>query len=130
LNRLYGEVYGSGVQDLHYGATRRDTPGFAVFDIAIDEGKGRSWLTQERVREVCVDHELNFTPVLYEGGYDYETLGALAEGSSSLGGGSDLREGLVVRSDPERQSAVVNGRAIAKFVGTGYLTRAGGSEFE
>jgi len=25
------------VQDLHYGETRKDTPGFAVFDIAIDE---------------------------------------------------------------------------------------------
>jgi RNA ligase (TIGR02306 family) len=127
---LYGEVYGAGVQDLHYGETRKDTPGLAVFDIAIDEVNGRSWLAQDRVREVCVDHKLNFAPVLYEGGYDYGALAALAEGNTRLGGGVNVREGLVVRSVPERRSAVVNGRAIAKFVGNSYLTRAGGSEFE
>ena len=99
---LYGEVYGAGVQDLHYGATRKDTPGFAVFDIAIDEGYGRSWLAQDRVRQTCVDHKLNFAPVLYEGGYDYETLEALAEGDTCLDGGGNLREGLVVRAAPER----------------------------
>src|SRR4051794_29059955 len=33
---LYGEVYGAGVQDLHYGATEADLPGLAVFDIAVE----------------------------------------------------------------------------------------------
>ena len=127
---LYGEVYGAGVQDLHYGETRKDTPGFAVFDIAIDEGNGHSWLSQGQLREVCVDFNLTLAPVLYEGEYDYNALAALAEGNSSLGGGANLREGLVVRAVPERVSDAVHGRAIAKFVGDGYLTRAGGSEFE
>ena len=127
---LYGEVYGAGVQDLHYGETRKDTPGFAVFDIAIDEGNGRSWLSQGQLREVCVDFNLTLAPVLYEGEYDYDTLTALAEGNTSLRGAANLREGLVVRAVPERVSDAVRGRAIAKFVGDGHLTRAGGSEFE
>jgi RNA ligase (TIGR02306 family) len=104
---LYGEVYGAGVQDLHYGETRKDTPGFAVFDIAIDEGSGRSWLSQGQLREVCVDFNLTLAPVLYEGKYDYDTLTALAEGNTSLGGATNLREGLVVRAVPERVSDAV-----------------------
>lgn len=61
---LYGEVYGRGVQDLHYGGTRKDTPGFAVFDIAVDEAEGRLWLPQEEVGEICVAHGLTRAPVL------------------------------------------------------------------
>jgi len=127
---LYAEVYGAGVQDLHYGETVEDLPGLAVFDIAVEEANEFYWLTQSQVREICLYSRLKYAPVLYEGGYDYKVLAALAEGHTSLGNGVHLREGLVVRSVPERHSTVVNGRAIAKFVGNGYLTRSGGTEYE
>jgi RNA ligase (TIGR02306 family) len=127
---LYAEVYGTGVQDLHYGATDENLPGLAVFDIAVDEAYDSYWLTQALVRDICFYNRLKYAPVLYEGGYDYEVLAALAEGHTSLGNGMHLREGLVVRSVPERHSTVVNGRAIAKFVGNGYLSRSGGTEYE
>jgi RNA ligase (TIGR02306 family) len=127
---LYGEVYGPGVQDLHYGRERKDTPGFAVFDLALDTEQGRTWLPQARVRELCAAHGIEVPPVLYEGGYDYAALAVLAEGRTRLGGDAHVREGLVVRAVPERSSEILGGRAIAKFVGEGYLTRSGGSEFE
>lgn len=127
---LFGEVYGAGVQDLHYGQARKDTPGFAVFDIAHEEEGRRIWMPQAEVRARCAAHGLGVPPVLYEGGYDYKVLAALAEGSTVMGAGGHVREGLVLRAVPERYSEVVGGRAIAKFVGEGYLTRSGGSEFE
>lgn len=127
---LYAEVYGTCVQDLHYGATEENLPGLAVFDIAVDEGNDCNWLTQGQVRDICLRNHLKYAPVLYEGGYDYEALAALAEGHTSLGNVIHLREGLVVRSVPERHSTVVKGRAIAKFVSAGYLTRSGGTEYE
>ena len=127
---LYAEVYGTGVQDLHYGAMDENLPGLAVFDIAVDEANESYWLTQAQVREICVCNRLKYAPVLYEGGYDYQGLAALADGHTCLGNGIHLREGLVVRAVPERHSKVVNGRAIAKFFGSGYLTRSGGTEYE
>ena len=127
---LYGEVYGAGVQDLHYGQARKDTPGFAVFDIAVGHEESRTWLAQAEVRRVCAAHGLDTPPVLYDGGYDYAALAALAEGSTQLGAETHVREGLVVRAVPERSSPILVGRAIAKFVGEGYLTRSGGSEYE
>jgi RNA ligase (TIGR02306 family) len=124
---LYGEVYGPGIQDLHYGL---DTPGFACFDARIvdTDNPGGRWL--ERVELQTVTTGLcNVVPTLYEGVYDFELLSAIAEGTETVSGSTHhLREGLVMRAVPERSSN--HGRAIAKLVSGAYLTRKGGTEFE
>jgi RNA ligase (TIGR02306 family) len=131
---LFGEVFGAGVQDLHYGAaaTQNDTLGYAMFDIAVERG-GETEFLGTNLAEVALAQLANeelrgvpWVPVLYRGPYDYEALAALAEGEETVSGqGLHIREGLVVRPSYERRSPETGGRAIAKFVAEGYLTRGG-----
>lgn len=133
---LFGEVYGAGVQDLHYGASAAhdESLGFGLFDIAMDRaGEPVRWLDHHEISTLL--GELGVTvprvPVLYEGPYDANLLLTLAEGTETVSGaGANIREGLVVRPATERQSPVLGGRAIGKIVSDAYLLRDGGTEFE
>lgn len=138
---LFGEVYGRGVQDLHYGrdVTRDGDIGYVMFDVAVmDRGGLVRWLSHAEVDElwaVTVGEigpmvTVPRAPVVYAGPYDYEVLAALAEEPSDLDPGT-IREGLVVRPQTERRSDLVGGRAIGKIVSERYLLRGGGAtEFE
>ncbi len=141
---LFGEVYGSGVQDLAYDANaNKGAPGFALFDIAVDYGDGvQIFLDPETFQETVyrvnkelgeegvLDESVKIAPVLYQGPYDEKKLLELAEGTTTLGGGN-IREGVVVRPRKEARSAVTGSRKIGKIVGEGYLTRGGNAtEFE
>ena len=131
---IYGEVYGQGVQDLHYGdSATAGVPGYAVFDIKLGLGDRERWLGQDEMTDWLADlaPSLPKVPRLYEGPYDVDVQTKLAEGAEQLSGTkAHLREGLVVRPAVERRSDVTGGRAIAKFVSEAYLTRKGGTEFE
>lgn len=129
---IFGEVYGAGVQDLTYGIVSRNTPGYAVFDMAVTDTQGRVvWLDQFAVRTLCEDTGLPMVPQLFCGPYDYVLLTELAEGQTVLGHGAHLREGLVVRPLSERSDPATGGRAIAKFLSAAYLTRKGNvTEYE
>lgn len=137
---LFGEVYGKGVQDLHYGAdvSQDDRIGYALFDVAVVDGTGRQhWLSAYDVEDIWnVDTpagpmlSVPRVPVVYDGPYDFTKLAELAEGWSLLDPGT-LREGVVVRPSTERYSNSLGGRAIGKIVGAGYLTRGGeATEYE
>jgi len=127
---VFGEVYGQGVQDLGYGVNAGITPGYAAFDIAVDmPGVGVRWLDRHEFLEFA--EILPTVPVLFEGPYDEARLLELAEGSTVVGAGAHIREGLVVRPVVERRSEATGGRVIAKFVSGAYLTRKGTTtEFE
>ncbi|MCY9787906.1 RNA ligase (ATP) [Nocardiopsis sp. EMB25] len=129
---VFGEVFGSGVQDLRYGETARgERPGYAVFDVAVDVGGARTWVDAAELHELLESVGLPVVPRLFEGGYDEAALLAAARGSETWSGKSlHIREGLVVRPARERYSPVLGGRAIAKFVSDDYLTRKGGTEYE
>lgn len=127
---LFGEVYGAGIQDLHYGTDHKHEPSFAAFDARISVRGDLRWLERDELA-VVTDGVCRRVPVLYEGPYDYEVLAELAEGPETVSGtAAHTREGLVIRPVPERYSTVTGGRAIAKLVGGGYLTRKGGTEYE
>ncbi|MDX3524476.1 RNA ligase (ATP) [Streptomyces scabiei] len=128
---IFGEVYGAGVQDLSYGADgRRDTLGYAVFDVSADiEGRVR-WLDPAELSGL-LDGELPLVPRLYEGPYAIDRVLEVATGRETVSGsGLHLREGVVIRSATERYSPVTGGRAVAKAVSPAYLTRKGGTEYE
>lgn len=131
---LFGEVFGAGVQDLHYGADakRDEFIGYALFDVSVDRGDGRpEFLDAGMVAALGEAGSLPpGVPVLYYGPYSYEALAALAEGREEVSGGAvHLREGLVVR--PFLEGRRPDGsRVIAKFVSEAYLTRSGGTEYE
>ncbi|MFE3543181.1 RNA ligase (ATP) [Nocardia sp. NPDC059177] len=133
---LFGEVYGAGVQDLHYGASAAhdDSLGFGLFDVAVQrDGEPVRWLDHREIGALLAELDLTVprVPVLYEGPYDADLLLKLAEGTETVSGdGANIREGLVVRPATERHSPELGGRAIGKIVSDAYLLRDGGTEFE
>ncbi|MCJ1676732.1 RNA ligase (ATP) [Streptomyces sp. APSN-46.1] len=128
---IFGEVYGTGVQDLGYGAHAglADTaPGFAVFDVSAEIDGQVRWLDPA---DVLTDGELPLVPRLFEGPYELDVVLELASGRETVSGRNlHLREGVVIRPAAERYSPVLGGRAIAKAVSPAYLTRKGGTEYE
>lgn len=129
---VFGEVFGRGVQDLGYGANGQGAlPGYAVFDVAVVVNGVKRWLDPDELTDLVRDLELPVVPVLYRGPYDEAKLFELATGRESISGTeAHLREGLVVRPERDRHSAITGNRAIAKFISPAYLTRKGGTEYE
>ena len=138
---LFGEVFGKGVQDLHYGrdAGHDDTLGFALFDAMVQDPDGDTRFLSAAFFNTNVKNAafkaramVPTAPVLYEGPYDYDLLAKLAEGKEQVSGKElHIREGLVVRPLREQRSELTGGRKIAKFVSDAYLTRGGdATEYE
>ena len=117
---LFGEVFGSKVQNLNYG--RKGEFGFAAFDVLAD---GR-YLDAPQFLELCDRHAVPTVPVLHRGPYSLEWVKVIAEGLTTLGGGH-VREGVVVRPLVERVDPKV-GRAVLKYIGDGYLLAKGVSD--
>ncbi|GAA3240524.1 RNA ligase (ATP) [Streptomyces sp. XM83C] len=126
---VFGEVYGSGVQDLSYGADARrdDGLGYAVFDVSAEIDGEVRWLDAASL----LSGELPLVPRLWEGPYDADRVLAVASGRETVSGRElHLREGVVIRPATERHSPLTGTRAIAKAVSPAYLTRKGGTEYE
>jgi RNA ligase (TIGR02306 family) len=125
---IYGEVYGSGVQDLGYGMDARGgPPGYAAFDVCADIGGCLSWLDPADT----LGGRVPLVPRLFQGPFDLAEVLALARGTETVSGrGLHIREGVVVRTAADKYSPVLGGRAIAKVVSDAYLTRKGGTEYE
>jgi len=127
---IAGEVYGSGIQDLHYGheGSRQGEPGFRAFDLY----NGRQWSPPREARLCLVPNGVHMVPLLHSGPYNYGLLEELATGKETLSGRDlHLREGLVVRPRGGDQSGPHGGRRIAKFISPRYLLRKGETtEFE
>ena len=120
---VLGEVYGRGVQDLHYG---QPNPAFAMFDAYVGEpGTGR-YLNPDELVESLSDL-FPLVPVLYRGPFSLAKLQELTDGTTTLGG-AHAREGVVLKPAAERVSNEF-GRVILKSVSGKYLTRKGGTEF-
>lgn len=121
---LFGEIYGVGVQDLHYGTTK---PEYRAFDIRVDH----RFADSERKQALFENLGVERVPVLYSGPFDLVNLTAIRDGKSTLGGG--IREGIVITVMGEQTPAVADFghtmRPILKMVSPEYLTRKGGTEF-
>lgn len=130
---IFAEVFGVGVQDLHYGATaRKGQPGYAVFDIALEVNGQTFWVDQDEMVAILadLDVELPTVPRLYDGPYDAQLLLDLATGREQFSGTeANIREGVVIRPKNERYSDLLGDRAIAKIVSVAYLSRKGGTEY-
>ena len=120
---VLGEVYGRGVQDLHYD---EPNPAFRVFDAYVGEPRQGRYLAPGEI-ESSLGDLFPLVPVLYRGPFSTAVLNGETDGKTALGG-RHLREGVVVRPAAERESAEF-GRVILKSVSGDYLTRKGGTEF-
>lgn len=128
---VLGEVFGSGIQDLGYGANSRRTEGlgFRVFDIYVGRpGHGR-YLDDDALEAAVAGMGLARVPVVYRGPFSTEALDAHTRGPETVSGQAlHLREGVVIRPVKER-STLELGRAQLKSVSEDYLLRKGGTEF-
>ena len=114
---LYGEIFGSKVQNLNYGCVGE--LGFRAFDLLID-GKYADW---DDFESLCRQYEVPVVPVLYRGEYDLATIKRLSEGETTLGA-DHIREGVVVKPALERVDPKV-GRVCLKYIGDPYLFAKG-----
>lgn len=136
---VLGEVFGKGVQDLHYGTYE---PMFRVFDVFVgipilhNESKHFGYYMDIDEFHNGPDDFCCFptVPLLYRGPYSKEVLSEHTNGKSSYA--DHIREGVVVKAFPDRYEDYDSfgnppfGRVIFKSVSEDYLLRKGGTELE
>jgi RNA ligase (TIGR02306 family) len=127
---LFGELYGSGVQDMAYGLSN-GAKGFRAFDIAVD-GK---FLDHDEKVAVLERFGVEMVPHLYRGPFSWEAVEAHTYGPTTVcppeaAGRFKGREGCVVTPVKERYDADLGGtgRVILKSISADYLARKGGTD--
>lgn len=115
---VLGELFGPGVQSLHYGAKE---PEFRVFDVYIGEpGKG-SYCGVYSLRELVAGH-FQLVPTLYEGPFSHEKMMEVTDGQTTMHDATHVREGVVIKPLAERRDVNFGlGRVILKSVSGDYL---------
>ena len=108
---IYGEVYGQGVQKMHYGQKGIN---IVFFDIIRNE----RYDDYDDFEEFCRKYNLPFAPVLYRGPWSMDLL-KYGQGKTMLSG-NHIKEGFVVRPVKERFHPAVN-RIILKYRSEAYL---------
>lgn len=120
---ILGEIFGKGVQDLHYGTSE---PEFRVFEIRV----GDDYLSRDELGFAHLDVDLPeygatlglpTVPVLYQGPFDVTELEKVRDGKTVVGG-ENIREGIVVRALVESHHDH-HGRKVAKMISPDYLLR-------
>ena len=108
---IYGEIFGQGIQNLHYGSK----PSLRLFDV-LDTTAGK-FLDWEDFLAFCKDIDIEHVPVLHVGPLNKELL-ELRNGQSTLA--DHIREGFVIKPIHEQYSNNNRGRKILKFIGEDY----------
>lgn len=152
---IIGEVFGSGVQDLTYGMDDID---FRVFDIGYSDGSldgngnlivkfiptanvaalldkelfvqsmNDSWLDEIReLAEVSAEFP-KMVPILYSGPYSEEVVQQYTNGSETVNGTSQIREGVVIKPIAELEDSRGN-RIAYKSVSEDYKLRKNATEY-
>lgn len=120
---MYGEIFGSGIQDLNYGLEKGQIK-YRCFDIMVNG----EYLGYHDLWSVCNQHEVEMVPILYCGPFSMEKVLSFSTLGSKVPGSNNIMEGVVIKPVIERKDQKV-GRAIMKYVFDQYLTRKGGTEF-
>jgi RNA ligase (TIGR02306 family) len=110
---LFGEIFGTGVQDLKYGLVEPELR----FFVEIWE---KCYENEDLVMFPCRDT----VPVLYRGEWSPSLIEKYISGQDSING-VNIREGIVVMSDFPSDTKF----KACKFVSDEYKTRKGGTEF-
>ena len=127
---LFGELFGSGVQDMAYGLNN-GAKSFRAFDIAVN-GK---YLDFDEKGALFARFSVEMVPHLYRGPFSWnvleeQTYGPTTMCSSGVAGRFPGREGCVVTPVTERYDPDLggSGRVIFKSISADYLARKGGTE--
>jgi len=128
---ILGETYGSGIQDLGYGAnSKEDTKiGFRVFDIYVGLPNRGRYLNDEELQSACKKLGLKRVPVLYRGPFSVPLMEEYTVGKETVSGKNlHLREGIVIRPLVERDHPKL-GRVQLKSISPKYLLRSNATEY-
>ena len=122
---MLGEIFGPGVQDLHYGTQKA----FRLFDVYVGPPTRGHYLNDQEIRQFVGDfapvYELMRVPVLYKGPYSKQIVDELTDGKETVSGDEvNVREGIVITPTVERRDVEI-GRVILKSVSENYLLRRG-----
>jgi RNA ligase (TIGR02306 family) len=128
---IFSEVFGKGVQDLHYGADA----GVQVRVIGGARGhRGQLHFSRDVYQPAIDAGILQEAPVLYEGPYSPEMVELHTNGKESVSGkATHVREGVVIVSVPERYTMDLNplgGRVMLKSVSEAYIDRKNATEYQ
>lgn len=121
---VYGEIFGSSVQDMSYGMSNGKKD-FRVFDISVNGD-----YLDYSVKKTYLSHfAIPMVPVLWSGPYDKDKIEELTDGKSTFDvrTGFTGKEGVVIVPQFERQDPAI-GRVILKSVSVDYLARKGGTD--
>lgn len=123
---VLGELYGPGIQDLHYS---EEKPNFRAFGMAVKyKGRLHEWVDVYPRREYLIRAGFDLTPLLYLGQYDTEVISELTSGKSTLDE-STVREGVVVTPLELFEDRWLGRHPVVKSVSPDYLLRKGGTEY-
>jgi RNA ligase (TIGR02306 family) len=123
---LFGEIFGAGIQDLHYGGEKLQ---FRLFDIYVGAPQQGRWLSSAELDAICSLFCLNRVPVLYRGPFSKEKVAEYTNGKETVSGKSThIREGIVITPTKERRDPAI-GRVILKSVSEDYLLRKNATEY-
>jgi RNA ligase (TIGR02306 family) len=129
---VFGELFGSGVQDMAYGFENGNWD-LRVFDITVN-GK---YLSVNEKQSICNRHMVSQVPELYRGPFSHEKVQEYIGGDTTvcnpvIAGLFKEREGLVITSVKERTEvteAKFFDRAALKAINFKYLERKEGTEY-
>lgn len=121
---LFGEIFGPGVQDMHYAQTEKV---FRAFDISVD-GK---YLDYEKFLDYCHAWNIETVPEIYIGPFSHAVCESYTYGDTTFGvtSGFKGREGIVIKPVIEQVDRAGR-RMIAKSVSADYLSRKGAEDNE
>jgi RNA ligase (TIGR02306 family) len=127
---VFGELIGSGVQDMAYGLAD-GSKGFRAFDIAVDG----AYLDFDEKAALLARFGVGPVPHLYRGPFSWEVVEEHTYGPTTLcppeaAGKFAGREGCVVAPVRERYDAALggSGRVVLKSISADYLARKGGTD--
>lgn len=125
---VFGESFGSGVQDLAYGLAN-GKKAFRGFDVWIGEPSNGRYMDIDEKARFFEAGGVEMVPVLYRGPFSLDVMKKYTDGKETVSGQEAcIREGIVIRVAKERYDMEL-GRVMLKSVSADYLLRKGGTEF-
>lgn len=117
---VFGEVFGTGVQDLSYGEKELE---FRVFNMASGYRANLTWWNYDSVKTYTDSFGLKMVPLVYRGPFSKEVMLQHTAGLETVSGNkTHMREGIVITPVKERRDPTL-GRVILKSVSETYLLR-------
>jgi len=119
---IFGEIFGEGIQDMHYG---QNGVAFRVFDISVDG----QYVAHDKMMQYLATYPS--VPLLYRGPFSMEKMEGLVDGETTVCDPASIkepfkgREGIVIRPVAERFNFDLggSGRVILKYVSADYHGR-------